>query len=167
MRALPEDLGGQDNIDWVPIDHASRIITEMMFNSCISDETGPQFFHIINPNAIRWKSILSLIKERLQKPRDLAVDILSFDSWVRKLQSTSGSRTPVSEDGASQGTSGLKLLEFYESMRLPERVGDEQRPASTKTRWELGRSLKASPRLGALEEVNDEWVAIWMDQWGY
>ncbi|RSL50076.1 hypothetical protein CEP54_012118 [Fusarium duplospermum] len=54
MRALPEDLGNQDIIDWVPIDLAAHIIQQMIFNSDTSNGLGPQFFHAINPNTIRW-----------------------------------------------------------------------------------------------------------------
>ncbi|RMJ07283.1 hypothetical protein CDV36_013107 [Fusarium kuroshium] len=130
MRALPEDFGNRGNIDWVPIDLATQIISEMLFNSNISDEAGPQFFHVINPNTIRWKSVLPLIRERLQKHQNLPVDVLSFNSWVRKLQNTSGNMSPISEDGAFEGIRWLKLLEFYESIRLPDRIGEEQEPSS-------------------------------------
>ncbi|RSL94606.1 hypothetical protein CDV31_014236 [Fusarium ambrosium] len=123
MRALPEDLGNQDNIDWVPIDLAAHIISEMVFNSDTSDEARPQFFHVINPSTIRWKSVLPLIRERLQKHQNLPADVLSFNSWIRKLRNTSGNMSPVGEDGASEGISGLKPLEFYESIRLPDRIG--------------------------------------------
>lgn len=167
MRALPEDLGNQDNIDWVPIDLAAHIISEMAFDSDKSDEVRPQFFHVVNPKTIRWKSILPLVRERLQKHQDLPVDVLSFNSWVRKLRNTSGNMSPVSEDGVSQGISGLKLLEFYESIRLPDRIGEEQEPVDSETRWELRRSLKASSKLGSLDKVSDKWIGMWLDQWGY
>ncbi|RSL99905.1 hypothetical protein CEP52_009435 [Fusarium oligoseptatum] len=101
MRALPEDLGNQDNIDWVPIDLAAHIISEMVFNSDTSDEARPQFFHVINPSTIRWKSVLPLIRERLQKHQNLPADVLSFNSWIRKLRNTSGNMSPVGEDEAS------------------------------------------------------------------
>ncbi|RSL81502.1 hypothetical protein CEP51_005807 [Fusarium floridanum] len=123
MRALPEDLGNQDNIDWVPIDLAAHIISEMVFNSDTSDEARPQFFHVINPSTIRWKSVLPLIRERLQNHQNLPADVLSFNSWIRKLRNTSGNMSPVGEDGASEDISGLKPLEFYESIRLPDRIG--------------------------------------------
>lgn len=167
MRALPEDLGSQDNIDWVPIDLAAHIISEMVFNPESSEESKSRFFHVLNPNTIRWKSILPLIRERLQKQQNIPIDVLSFNSWVRKLRNASGNMSPVSEDGVSQGVSGLKLLEFYETIRLPDRVGEEQGPVSSESRWELRRSLKASSKLGSLEGVSSKWAGIWLDQWGY
>ncbi|KAM0421219.1 hypothetical protein ACHAPT_010939 [Fusarium lateritium] len=167
MRALPEDLGSMDNIDWVPIDLAAHIISEMVFDSNAQDQIGPQFFHVVNPNTIRWQSVLPLIQERLQKHNNLPVDILSFNSWVRKLRNTSGNMSPVSEDGVSQGINGLKLLEFYESIRLPDRIGDEDVPVRSESRWRLGQSLRASSKLRVLEGVSDKWVGMWLDQWGY
>lgn len=167
MRALPEDLGSQDNIDWVPIDLAALIIAQMVFTSDSSIEAESQFFHVVNPKTIRWKSILPLLRERLQNQQNLPVDIISFNSWVRKLRNTSGNMSPVSEDGASQGISGLKLLEFYESIQVPDRVGEQQGAVSSEARWELRRSLKASSKLQSLDGVNSKWVGMWLDQWGY
>ncbi|EEU43468.1 uncharacterized protein NECHADRAFT_82788 [Fusarium vanettenii 77-13-4] len=128
MRALPEALGSLDNIDWVPIDVASQIISEMVFTSDSSIETDSQFFHVVNPKTIRWQSILPVIRERLQKRQNTPVDIISFNSWVRKLRNTSSSMSPVSRDSVSQGISKLKLLEFYESIQVPDGVGEHQGP---------------------------------------
>lgn len=164
---MPEDLGSLDNIDWVPIDLAAQIISEMVFKSESSLETESQFFHVVNPKTIRWKSILPLVRERLQKQQNLPVDIISFNSWVRKLRNASGNMSPVSEDGVSRGVSGLKLLEFYESIQVPDRVGEQRGAASSEARWELRRSLKASSKLQSLDEVNSKWVGMWLDQWGY
>lgn len=166
MKAVPEDLGRFDAIDWVPIDIAATVITQMLSCTDPLNIVRIRFFHVLNPKTTSWNNILPLVQTRLQRHSGQNVDILPLTDWIEKLQQSSvGKESQDVRSKLLMGNDGSALVDFYQSLVLDNL--EELHTVDYQFRWDLENSLKASSELGSLDPVNAEWVDMWFDQWGY
>ncbi len=77
---------------------------------------------------------------------------VQFDEWTQALSQSAESFVEPERNPA------VKLLDFY---RGAARVGQEPRMLMSQ------RAEKASNLLQRVGSVNETWVRIWMQQWGF
>ncbi|KAL1923303.1 uncharacterized protein VTP21DRAFT_8283 [Calcarisporiella thermophila] len=111
MHAMP-DLGSTE-IDWIPVDVASRSIVEIgvINRPPLQDSAhGPYYLvsHFVNPKHTAWNEVLNSLQKL-----DLIFDIVSFDAWVELLKNGKWDpevRSPCEGDQ----TTGNQTHVFYE-----------------------------------------------------
>lgn len=105
-------------------------------------------FHLINPTAITWKSLLEPIHAMY------GTEEVTMEKWVEELKQTV-SLTP--DDLASKPA--LKLLPFYQS--LVEGEGALSVPL------EMENTKVASATMRSLSPITPAMMANWVRQWAF
>lgn len=139
---LPKEL---PLIDWVPIDKLAAAVVELMLHDFQTDAL--KVYNVVNPHAVPWSSLKGAVRDRCSSG---TVEV-SLKDWIRRLKSV-----PENKEEA-QSKPALKMLGFF------ERMAGEQGP----TRFEVSRGQAASATMASLEAVNEEWMNLWLDQWGF
>ena len=149
LGIIPESLGNMQNIDWIPIDILSTIITELALRPVA--ETGPSSctYHTINPCLTTWDTLLPYVQAEMS----MEVKVVPMATWTKRLRA-SAATSAAKED--IEVNPALKLMDFYEGL-----LSTEKAPAILET----GKTEKMSPTLRALGPVRGEWMIKWMRQW--
>ncbi|KAJ5618322.1 hypothetical protein N7528_006965 [Penicillium herquei] len=75
---IPSSLGGDDAVNWVPMDVAAQSIIELALSRLEgSDEKLFDYFNIVNPHIVRWNDLLSPICEFHQK-QGCAIEVVGY-----------------------------------------------------------------------------------------
>lgn len=153
LNKLPRALGNQDRIDWVPMDIAAGTVLDVATASTNSPSPEPtQVFHLTNPHTTSWTSIYPVIQS-FYKDSGVDMEVLSYDEWVDALKDI-----PRNKENAEK-VPGLKLLEFYESLREGSGMG-----------MPVLETRRAEGVSGTLREggaVDEGVVKKWLGQWGF
>ena len=160
LGCIPNSLGTVDMIEWIPIDILSKIIAELLLNQErfvnhyeASAAARTQVFHLVNPSPTNWPALLPKIQKHISK-NESEIEVVSFADWTQRLQASAGSGL---QDLASNPA--IKLLDFFRDISH----SDGHVRATLETR----AAVQRSPTLAGLGPVSPEWMARWMDQWGY
>lgn len=155
MGLLPQTLGRNECIEWIPVDVLSAIILELALDSS-DDATRSRIFHSVNPIRVRWvHSILPVIKARLERSTGAKIKVVTLSTWVEAVK-----KTAEEEHGSKLiDLPAFKLLNFYAGLYS---TGKGERPE-----FETHETRAASKTLRELEPVSTDWVNAWLDQWGY
>ncbi|CAH0052193.1 unnamed protein product [Clonostachys solani] len=161
MRALPSELGLCEITDWIPIDRLASMLTDIALLPPLS-ANACRFYHLVNPTKTSWGAIAPTIQERLTRTCSAEIRICPLSEWVQLLEKTASlARTvadgPVVHSG--RNLRGLKLIDFYRGL-----VAEAE---STQPIWLMEGALSASPNLRQLPAVGENWMTLWMKQWGY
>ncbi|MCJ1242991.1 hypothetical protein MMC30_000187 [Trapelia coarctata] len=149
LGVLPDSLGVQDKITWIPVDILANIIVELIVSDCASTaERWTVFHNLENPHPTTWQGLLPAVRSRF--PADAKV--IPYETWLRALQDSADSTT---EDEVSANPA-VKLLDFFEGLAKSEGVPE----MSTE---ETARRSEAMAGLGPVE---GKWVERWMEGWG-
>ncbi|RYP70479.1 hypothetical protein DL771_005416 [Monosporascus sp. 5C6A] len=158
LGLLPSTLGSMDRIDWVPVDVLADIVVELAgidkleVHSMEKSPSTVQVYHAVNPEDVDWRTLVPTVLRHL----GASTRIVSWDDWVRALRQ---SQHDASLADLKQNP-GLKLLDFFESLRV---AGDE---ASRGLVLDVELSTDKSRTLATLGPVNEEWMGLWLKQWG-
>lgn len=105
-------------------------------------------FHLINPSATSWESLLPAIQERYN------VQPIEMSEWVNELESiTNPSPAEVAVKPA------LKVLGFYQG--LVEGEGALSAP------MEVEKTKEASITMKSMRPISIELMANWLKQWNF
>ncbi|GKT56366.1 male sterility protein [Colletotrichum tofieldiae] len=97
----------QTKVDWLPVDFCAEAIQKAVFSS--ADESMYAVTNLVNPSAISWEELLSL----LQEASGLQFERVEMRKWVSRLEAEAeaGSAGPP-----GQKIPALRLLGFFEEM---------------------------------------------------
>ena len=155
MSLIPETLGRNDWIDWIPVDHLSTIILELAGISTTNaprEDSGLRVFHCVNPNRVLWKdALLPVIQSRLARKNNVA--IVSLKQWIEALEKAANEVNTAEEAKVS----AFKLVPFLAS--LPQ--------GHARPEFDTSKTRKESLRLRELPKAGAEWTNSWLNQWGY
>ena len=152
LGLIPESLGPMNQIDWIPVDIAAKIVAEIAVQSlmCARRSTA-DVMHVASPRLTNWQAILPTIQDRLGPE----VRRVPLSEWVAAL-----SKEYNHADAGRHGAS-LSLLDFFSEISS----GLEQnRPGIT---LDTTCTQQASPSLAAVPAVEPEWMNLWLSQWGF
>jgi thioester reductase-like protein len=147
LKKLPRTLGNQNCVDWVLMDVAAGAVIDVATRST-SEPT--QVYHLTNPHTTTWSQLYPVI-QTFYKNHGIHIEIAEYDDWVNELR-----QIPQTRENAEK-ISGLKLLEFYESLR-PE-TGMGLPLLNTDRTEEASRTLREGAAID--EEVMKKWLAQW------
>ncbi|KAF3049355.1 putative secondary metabolism biosynthetic enzyme [Didymella keratinophila] len=149
MKKLPRTLGNQDRVDWVPMDVAAGAVIDV---ATTPSNEPTQVFHLTNPRTTSWSELYPVIQE-FYKDAGVKIEVVEYGAWVDELK-----QIPQTKENAER-VPGLKLLEFYESLRPETGMG---LPALETTRTE-----GASKTLRDVGSVNEGVMRKWLGQWAF
>ena len=149
LKKLPQTLGNQDRVDWVPMDVAAGTVIDVA-TAPVSELT--QVYHLTNPHTTSWSRLYPVI-QRFYRDFNIDLDVVEYDVWVDELKGI-----PQTRENAER-VPGLKLLEFYESLRPETGMG---LPA-----LETKRTENVSRTLSEGKVVDEEVTRKWLGQWAF
>ncbi|KAK7416594.1 hypothetical protein QQX98_005065 [Neonectria punicea] len=90
LSKVPQTLGKNECIDWIPVDHLSTVILELAEISSINkatDET-PRIFHAVNPKRVKWsEALLHTVRKRIQaQSNKRAIEVVPLENWIEALK---------------------------------------------------------------------------------
>jgi thioester reductase-like protein len=144
MGILPDRLGNQDKVDWVPMDWAAKIVWEIAATKGTTEATVP---HIVNPRTVSWSSLVPAIRSALGEDD---IKIVSYKEWVDALRMVSLDKEEVEKKPA------VKLLEFFEGL-----LSEQDRLPALAT----VETAKMSDTLRDMQPVNEEMMRQWVAKW--
>lgn len=150
-----------DRVDWIPVDVLADIIVELAgidqpvpLNCEARSSSTVQIYHAINPEDLNWAALLPTVVRALGSA---STKVVSWNDWVDSLRE---SQKSASLADLAQNP-GLKLLDFFERLKID--AGE----ASRGLVLDVELSTAKSKTLAALGPVNEEWMELWLKQWGY
>lgn len=148
LRALPNDLGGMEIIDWIPGNVMGQIVVELMEEANTDGAaTSSTVYHLVNPATVRWQQdILPVVQRHLG-----ISEVVSLSQWTDLVESTQDR-----VDGGGKLNPAAKILPFFQRLargseieRAPKLIVDKTRNRSTLLR-DVG-------------PVRAEWIRQWLD----
>ena len=163
ILCVPESLGSMDTIQWVPVDMLARIIVELFASEEAppqSSSTMTQVYHVVNPSPVSWSSILPVVTKHLGRS-GAKVEVVSLSTWTDRLHATASSSL---ED--IHNNPAIKLLDFFEETSQHQQQ-QQEKTCHPQPTFDMTNSLERSKTLSGLDPVSQEWMAVWMRQWGF
>ncbi|KAI9739037.1 MAG: putative NRPS-like protein biosynthetic cluster [Cirrosporium novae-zelandiae] len=165
LGKIPASIGPRDDVvDWVPVDIMAKVILDLVETRRVqvqekAEEDPSVFhatFHLTNPHAASWSSLLPAIQSYFHAHAVPSADIIPFEEWLSLLQSHQTQKDLTQSDLESMPA--LKIMEFMAAL-APGATG---LPSLQTT-----RTCKASRSLRELEKVDEGLMRTWLEQWGY
>ncbi|KAM0700227.1 hypothetical protein Q7P35_011947 [Cladosporium inversicolor] len=153
MGMLPETLGSQNVVDWVPMDTAAKAvcqITAARSTETSEDNDLARAHHVVNPAIVQWTHLVPGISRALEECAVKPVKIVAFDTWIQALRNC-----PVTAEEMEKKPA-IKLLDFYEG--LGSEGGSLPRLATNDTE-------RASEALRSSGAISAKLVGAWIKTW--
>ncbi|KAL8949996.1 MAG: hypothetical protein Q9222_003939 [Ikaeria aurantiellina] len=143
---------GIPDVDWIPVDSLSRIITEISLASRRSHEIEPStsFLNIVNPHLTPWTTMLDTFKEHFGAD----IKIIPLSEWVESLAKMDSTDPKVIEQCPA-----LKILDFFRALDTQQKLGQ--------VRYSTEKAQSASPTMASLPPIGPDAMKTWLKQWGY
>ncbi|RDW76106.1 hypothetical protein BP5796_06927 [Coleophoma crateriformis] len=155
LGKIPESLASMDRVDWIPVDTLSTIILELAsVNRLAKDVSGefevvPKVYHCVNPSHRPWSELLPIVSRHLPTAKST-----SWEEWLAALKESA-------KRGEVSSNPGIKLLSFYEDAD-PSHKSQRESPI-----LDTALTVAKSHLLKDVGPVTEEWMDLWMGQWGY
>ncbi|KAF2104323.1 acetyl-CoA synthetase-like protein [Rhizodiscina lignyota] len=149
LGKLPTSIHGMDRIDWVPVDILGQVLVELVLSPAKRSETAfkghVEVLHAVNPTPATWSEILPEVSRLFPHAQ-----VVEYEEWLAALENSAKETTDTRANPA------VKLLDFFRSIR-----------DSPSLEFETSQACNRSRMLSDMPKVNQEWMAMWMKQWGY
>lgn len=143
---LPDHI---PEIDWIPVDKLAATMLEILHFAAQTEKS--LVYNVVNPGLTSWNSLLNTVRLRLGPH----VQVVPLREWVHKLE-----ELDLTGSGALSAWPAIKILDFYRAL-------EQAQSSEGKLAYTITHGLTASETLTKLTPVNNEWMSIWLDQWGY
>ena len=123
------------------------------------------FYHAANPHSTSYAdTLLPVIIRHLEASTGKSLKVVSFTAWVDALEkSTKQVSRAESATDAAEDNPAAKLTTFFKELQDKAARFPDARSAKLETR----ETAKVSESLRDCEAVGEEWMGLWMRQWGY
>jgi thioester reductase-like protein/acyl-coenzyme A synthetase/AMP-(fatty) acid ligase len=153
LGMVPQTLGNQNVVDWIPMDVAARTVCELTMarsSETNKDADLARAYHIVNPRVVQWTDLVPSIVQALQGQTDKPVKSMTFQSWLEALRDC-----PVTTEEMEKKPA-IKLLGFYEG--LSSENGALPRLATSVTE-------ETSDALRSVDAISADLVRAWIKMW--
>lgn len=178
LGKIPNSLGPNNKINWVPVDSLSQIIMDILGeaettlqelhteldvvngtsqinpNSSVpSTIESPPVYNLVNPSTTSWQSLFPAIQAYYPKS---PLETVTLREWVDALM------VSISNDDSLDmllANPAAKLLNFFQT--LAEQVAEPE-PS-----FETSHAARASKTLRDLRPVSPGWMVRWLEQWDF
>jgi thioester reductase-like protein len=153
MGMIPQTLGNQNVVDWIPMDTAAKAVCEVTIaRSTETSQAGDlaRAYHVVNPAIVQWTDLVPSISQALQERADKPIQSVPFKSWLQTLESC-----PVTA-GEMEKKPAIKLLDFYNGLNAE---GGSLPRLATKDTEKTSEALRSSEAISA--ELIGTWIQMW------
>ncbi|KAL8643415.1 MAG: hypothetical protein Q9226_008395, partial [Calogaya cf. arnoldii] len=154
LGVFPITFPSRERIDWLPVDKVSHILVEILVSSSKGGQngagSGTLMYHVVNPNASSWSTLAPDILRSYPKRHEMRA--VQYDEWVEALSNSAEEFVDAARNPA------LKLLDFYREATKGNTKGPRMLPSH--------KTEAASRTLRSVGPVQQDWVQVWMNQWG-
>ncbi|KAL8960571.1 MAG: hypothetical protein Q9193_002747 [Seirophora villosa] len=154
LGIFPVTFPSRERIDWLPVDKLSNVLVEILISSSKgarnSDQSGTLIYHVVNPNASSWSEMAPDILRLYAQ--GTGVRAVQYEEWVEAVVKSADEFVDPERNPA------VKLLDFYLNVRKMGKRGARMLPSH--------RAEAASRTLRDVGPVQQNWVKVWMQQWG-
>ncbi|KAE8153644.1 hypothetical protein BDV25DRAFT_168634 [Aspergillus avenaceus] len=147
IGALPDSLGPL-RADWVPIDTAAQIMSQIVYTRRSTSSSGLKVYHITNPHPRDWSSILPPITQAC------GATIVSLSDWIQRLQINASSIDTRNED--LHQVPAVQLIEFFSML-------DSMKTAIPPIG--VSNTSQASAAMRDMVPIDHHLVGVWLRQW--
>ncbi|KAJ5368439.1 uncharacterized protein N7496_008199 [Penicillium cataractarum] len=134
-------------IDWIPVDQVSRIVSDITLQEKHEGETGTPFvqlYNVVHPRPIQFSIFADALQSCISSSRQVG-----FHEWVDHLASLTPDK--LSKEAGAEKT---RILPFFQA------VVEEQYP-----KFALEKAKRASSMMAEMEPIDKEMLATWCQQW--
>ncbi|KAJ7865579.1 hypothetical protein B0H14DRAFT_2347885, partial [Mycena olivaceomarginata] len=150
LGCLPE---GHDNVSWLPINFAAKVIIEML-------DSEVKVLNLCHPRPVAWNEIMKPIAAQLRIP------LIPFSEWVSALEGQISGGHLTREQAES--IPAIRLFNFFSTGKSPDK--DLTESNGLQPRVSLAEATAASPTLRNPDmvprldgEETRKWVQYWRD----
>ncbi|KAJ5172515.1 hypothetical protein N7492_005108 [Penicillium capsulatum] len=141
---IPSDIGP---IDWIPVDHVSRVVQELSLKETHDANDGSPFvqlYNIVHPQPIPFTDFASSLEKCISTSRQV-----SFKEWVEHLASLVPNK--LAKEAEAEKTRILPCFQGMVGQTLPH--------------FALEKTKLASPTLAAMQPIDRKLLGHWCQQW--
>ncbi|KAI9170598.1 Non-canonical non-ribosomal peptide synthetase FUB8 [Paramyrothecium foliicola] len=139
LGALPNNLGPNETVDWIPIEDVASLILDVAGVRCVASANEIRgYFHAVNPSKVTWSQLTKTIKDYYQ---GRIKEIVSLEEWVSRLEESASKVDDVDRNPA------IKLLETYRGMLEGQRTGQRS------TAFSMHKTMQRSPTVEGLGPI--------------
>lgn len=162
---LPNSLGSQfSNIDWVPSDLLSEVLTDVALGNHISNNTPnistADVFNIRNPQTIKWDDLVPAVLDSAKANLGKELEVVIPSVWLDRLKNSMddvAEANSLEMQNAARLNPAVRLFDFYRDSLWAD--------DSTAHLMSIDRASEVSPSLRGMPAVNKDWVHKWMEEW--
>lgn len=149
LGVLPDSLGLNNWLDWVPVDIVAQSITNNIAERRPAEEgEGARVCHISNPGTTTWTDLVDVVAGQLGPE----IKIVALKAWVDVLQES------VARGDDPTEVPAVKLYDFFADLASSEREA---------TRLESKGAVNAWHSMLSQMVVQKQWMENWMRQWAF
>ena len=122
------------------------------------------FYHTANPHRTFYsKTLLPVIIRHLEASTGKPLKRVSFTAWVDALDKSTKQDARREEHADAEKNPAAKLITFFKELQDKAVRFPDARSAMLETK----ETCLISESLRGCEPVGEEWMGLWMRQWGY
>ncbi|KAJ5176185.1 uncharacterized protein N7482_002062 [Penicillium canariense] len=141
---VPSDIA---EVDWIPVDQASRIVSDITLQEKHDGDTGTPFVHlynIVHPQPMQFSVFADALQSCISSSRQV-----NFHTWVDHLANLTPGK--LSKEAEAEKT---RILSFFQA------VVDEQCP-----KYVLEKAKRASAVMATMEPIKEDMLKKWCRDW--
>jgi len=155
LRALPENLGRMDRVDWTPSESIAGLVLDIVgVSQKVPADEISGYYHGVNPSSTTWTELAPAVQEFYGKDR--IPELISFSEWVDRLD-----KSQTDDIAALDKNPGVKLLDSYRAM------ADTQADYHGPVVFDMTHTKERSPSAREAKPVTRELMQHWCEQWKF
>lgn len=153
LKALPNNLGAMDRVDWTPAEAIAKLILEAAGVTRIMTQANGinGYYHGVNPHETNWGPLAAAVQDFYGEER--IRELIPFDEWCDRLDKTQAD----GEESVARNP-GVKLIDSYRGMA----AGAGMKPVI----YDMAKTLERCPVVEETTAVTPDMMKHWCKQWG-
>jgi thioester reductase-like protein len=151
MGTLPRDLGSNNRVDWVPVEHVARLVLDIVGaapGKSVDAKDIHGYFHSVNGSAGTWDQLAPAVQKYYGGE---IKELVSFKEWLHRLKHSSTNEKDV------DANPGLKLIGAYREMAA----------SSAPVILDLRRTRERTKAIFEAPTISAELMVRWLRQWDF
>ncbi|KAG8676487.1 hypothetical protein FPOAC2_02582 [Fusarium poae] len=151
LGALPEELGDNNVVDWIPIDVLADSIVDISITPRRNSVWPPEVevIHAVNPNTVSWSNL----RETVLSSIDAIVEHVPYNTWIKQLK-VLHQRAEKEQDNKEYPW--ISLLEWFQEF------GKQRYPVMS-----VEQSIQLNNVLRRMEPITGVAMQKWIKEWGF
>ncbi|KAJ4386022.1 hypothetical protein N0V93_008913 [Gnomoniopsis smithogilvyi] len=153
LKALPNNLGAMDRVDWTPAEAIAKLILEAAGVTRVLSQANDMngYYHGVNPHETKWGTLAASVQEFYGEER--IKELISFEEWCDRLD-----KTQVDGEESVARNPGVKLIDSYRGMA----AGAGMQPVI----YDMAKTLERCSVVQETTAVTPDMMKHWCKQWG-